>query len=62
MQDTATATATRTGENAPGPQVGNAVPLVETGVIPAIQITVFDDANQVVRQEQHPVQDFFPSS
>ena len=62
MQDTVTATATRTGEIAPGPQVGNAAPLVETGVIPAIQITVFDDANQVVRQEQRPVQDFFPSS
>lgn len=62
MQDTVTATATRTGEIAPGPQAGNAVPLVETGVIPAIQITVFDDANQVVRQEQRPVQDFFPSS
>ena len=62
MQDTITATATRMEENANGSNVGNPVPVIENGAIPAIQITVFDDSNQVVRQEQRPVQDFFLGS
>ena len=59
MQDTSTANPSQFEDDALGGEGGHPVPMNENGIIPAIQITVFDDSNQISRQEQRPVLDFF---
>ena len=62
MQDIAVSNALSIEGQDQGAEVGNPVLTEDTGVIPAIQITIFDDTNQIVRQDQRAIQDFFPSN